>query len=80
MPSLPTPLASLKAGESAVVCEIRVPPESRGRLLEMGLLVGTPVELVRFAPLGDPVELKVRGYHLTIRKQEAELILVRPGA
>ena len=34
--------------------------------MEMGLLVGTPVELVRFAPLGDPVEIKVRGYHLTL--------------
>jgi Fe2+ transport system protein FeoA len=80
MPSLPTSLASLKPGDAATVCEIRVPAESRGRLLEMGLLVGTPVELVRFAPLGDPVEIKVRGYHLTIRKQEAELILVRTVA
>ena len=80
MPAEPTPLASLKPGASATVCEIRVPAENRGRLLEMGLLVGTPVELVRFAPLGDPVEIKVRGYHLTIRKHEAELILVQPRA
>jgi Fe2+ transport system protein FeoA len=43
----------------------------------MGLLVGTPVELVRFAPLGDPVEIKVRGYHLTLRKHEAEQIWVK---
>lgn len=48
-------------------------------MLEMGLLVGTPVELVRFAPLGDPVEVKVRGYHLTLRKHEAEQIWVRPN-
>ena len=48
--------------------------------MEMGLLVGTPVELVRFAPLGDPVEIKVRGYHLTLRKHEAEQILVQPMA
>jgi len=71
-------LASLKAGSTAVVSEIKVPPEHRGRLLEMGLLVGTPVELVRFAPLGDPVEIKVRGYHLTLRKHEAEQIWVKP--
>ena len=45
--------------------------------MEMGLLVGTQVELVRFAPLGDPVEIKVRGYNLTLRKHEAELILVK---
>ena len=48
--------------------------------MEMGLLVGTPVELVRFAPLGDPVEIKVRGYHLTLRKHEAEQILVQANA
>jgi Fe2+ transport system protein FeoA len=45
--------------------------------MEMGLLVGTSVELVRFAPLGDPVEIKVRGYNLTLRKHEAEQILVK---
>ena len=72
-------LASLEVGRSATVCDIKVPPEHRGRLLEMGLLVGTPVELVRFAPLGDPVEIKVRGYHLTLRKHEAEQIWVRPS-
>ena len=48
--------------------------------MEMGLLVGTRVELVRFAPMGDPVEIKVRGYNLTLRKNEAEQILVnRPN-
>jgi Fe2+ transport system protein FeoA len=44
----------------------------------MGLLAGTVVQLVRFAPLGDPVELKVRGYHLTLRRHEAERIWVTP--
>jgi ferrous iron transport protein A len=72
------PLSSLAAGAAGTVAEIRIPAETRGRLLEMGLLVGTPVELVRFAPLGDPVEIKVRGYHLTLRKHEADLIFVRP--
>jgi ferrous iron transport protein A len=71
------PLSSLPAGRAARVIEIKVPAEKRSRLMEMGLLVGTPVELVRFAPLGDPVEIKVRGYHLTLRKQEAEQIWVR---
>ena len=74
------PLTALPVGAAGIVAEIRVPQEHRGRLLEMGLLVGTPVELVRFAPLGDPVEIKVRGYHLTLRKHEADLILVRPRA
>jgi ferrous iron transport protein A len=72
------PLTSLAVGTAGTVAEIKVAPENRGRLLEMGLLVGTPVELVRFAPLGDPVEVKVRGYHLTLRKHEAEQIWVCP--
>jgi ferrous iron transport protein A len=72
------PLTSLALGTRGSVTEIRVAPENRGRLMEMGLLVGTPVELVRFAPLGDPVEIKVRGYHLTLRRHEAEQIWVDP--
>ncbi len=71
------PLTSIEVGQAATVGEIRLPPERRGRVLEMGLLVGTSVELVRFAPLGDPVEIKVRGYNLSLRKQDAELIMVR---
>jgi ferrous iron transport protein A len=78
MPADPQPLTSLSLGATATVAEIKVPSENKARLLEMGLLVGTPVELVRVAPLGDPVEIKVRGYHLTLRKHEAEQIWVRP--
>ncbi len=71
------PLTAVPIGGRATVAEIKLPPESRPRLMEMGLLVGTQIELVRFAPLGDPVEIKVRGYNLTLRKNEAEQILVR---
>ena len=71
------PLSSLTPGSRAVVTEIRVPVEHRARLLEMGLLVGTPVELVRFAPMGDPVEIKIRGYNLSLRKHEAEQVMVK---
>lgn len=71
------PLSSLGLGRSGTVAEIKLPPDSRPRLMEMGLLVGTKIELVRFAPLGDPVEIKVRGYNLTLRKQEANQIFVR---
>ena len=76
MPADSHPLTSLALGQTAVVTEIKVPAQDRGRLLEMGLLVGTRVELVRFAPLGDPVEIKVRGYNLSLRKHEAEQIMV----
>ncbi len=71
------PLTSVALGTTATVVEIKIPPEQRPRLMEMGLLVGTTVELIRFAPLGDPVEIKVRGYNLTLRKSEAEQILVK---
>ncbi len=79
MPGPIQPLTSVPPGATATVAEIKLPPESRPRLMEMGLLVGTSVELVRFAPLGDPVEIKVRGYNLTLRKHEAEQIWVRAG-
>jgi ferrous iron transport protein A len=77
MSASPQTLTSIPLGATATVTEIRLPMESRPRLMEMGLLVGTTVELVRFAPLGDPVEIKVRGYNLTLRKHEAEQIWVR---
>lgn len=70
-------LTSLQVGSAAIVTEIKIPPADRARLLEMGLLVGTPIQLVRFAPLGDPVEIKVRGYNLTLRRHEAEQIFVK---
>ena len=79
MPAALQPLTSVAIGARATVAEINLPVASRPRLMEMGLLVGTSVELVRFAPLGDPVEIKVRGYNLTLRKHEAEQILVRPN-
>jgi ferrous iron transport protein A len=78
MPAATQPLTSLQLGGSGTVTEIKLPPEHRGRLLEMGLVAGTPLQLVRFAPLGDPVEIKVRGYYLTLRRQDAEQILVQP--
>jgi ferrous iron transport protein A len=74
------PLTALKIGAAATVSEIKLRPDQRGRLLEMGLLVGTSIQLVRFAPLGDPVEIKVRGYHLTLRRQEAEQIWVQAAS
>jgi Fe2+ transport system protein FeoA len=73
----PRPLSSLEPGAQGVVAAIQIPPAHRARLLEMGLLVGTPVQVVRFAPMGDPVEIRVRGYHLSLRRHEADQILVR---
>jgi len=77
MSEVAQPLTSVALGSQATVTEIKLPPASKARLMEMGLLTGTKVELIRFAPLGDPVEIKVRGYNLTLRKHEAEQILVK---
>jgi Fe2+ transport system protein FeoA len=49
------------------------------RLMEMGLLPGTEVRVVRVAPLGDPLELRLRDYSLSVRRSEAAKITVRPG-
>ena len=46
------------------------------RLMEMGLIPGTPVEVVRLAPLGAPMDLRVRGFHLSVRKAEAAHVIV----
>jgi ferrous iron transport protein A len=77
MSANPQPLTAVPLGARGTVAEIRVLAESRSRLMEMGLLVGTAIELVRYAPLGDPVEIKVRGYHLTLRRHEADQIWIR---
>jgi len=72
-------LSELAAGASAVVREFPKTGNAFIRLREMGLLAGTRVTLVRTAPLGDPIEIKVRGYNLTLRKSEAEHVLVEPA-
>ncbi len=71
------PLSALLPNTKATVVRIDIPIGQRGRLMEMGLLPGTSVELIRFAPLGDPVEIRLRGYHLSLRKHEAEQIWVQ---
>ena len=68
-------LAELKPGDAATITGW-ASAEPPVRLLEFGLLPGTRVELVRFAPLGDPIDIRVRGFHLSIRKSEAAGILV----
>lgn len=64
-------LSALTVGQRGRVVGFDLPPEQRQRLLEMGLTAGVEFQVVRFAPLGDPIELKVRGYHLSLRKTEA---------
>lgn len=69
-------LAQLVAGDSARILEMPVSGPAFLRLREMGLLPGTKVRLVRKAPLGDPLEIAVRGYNLSLRGTEATSIIV----
>ncbi len=78
--SAPVSLASLEIGQSAKVIELRGEEVLQQRLMEMGLLPGMDLSLTRIAPLGDPLEIHVLGYRLSLRKQEAAAVLVEPAA
>lgn len=79
-----TKLSDLSAGTMAVIARLPTGIPSLTRLRELGVLPGTKVTLVRRAPLGDPIELKIRGALLAVRFAEASQIEVelpaRPGA
>ena len=71
-------LDQLAIGDRAVVHRVDCAPRVGCRLMEMGLLPGTPVELVRRAPFGDPLEIRLRGYLLSLRRSEASGVALRP--
>lgn len=70
------PLSTLAVGERGRVIGFDLPAGNKARLFEMGLTNGAEIEVVRFAPLGDPIDIRIRGYHLSLRKREAAGILV----
>jgi ferrous iron transport protein A len=69
-------LSELAPGDRGKVVTVAGDAEAARRLMEMGLMRGTTVEVVRRAPMGDPLEVKVRGFMLTLRRAEAEHIEV----
>jgi ferrous iron transport protein A len=71
-------LSELSAGRAAQVVSVSGDRELRRRLLEMGFCNGARVELVRRAPLGDPIEFRLRGYLLSLRNEQAQHVLVKP--
>lgn len=74
----PFTLAGLSAGSKAKITSYATAATGTERLREMGLLPGTIVQVVRLAPMGDPMEVEVRGYKLSLRKVEAGQILIEP--
>jgi Fe2+ transport system protein FeoA len=69
-------LARLPVGTQARVISISGSGAIARRLMEMGVVPGAPVRIIKAAPLGDPIEIRVRGYHLALRRTEAQTILV----
>lgn len=69
-------LNELKLGETGIILKIEGDKKLRKRLMDMGMLPGTDVKIVKVAPLGDPIEMKIKGFHLTIRKEDAKNILI----
>ena len=74
---MPFHLGQLSVGDKATVCGFAEGrKEYRSKLLAMGLTKGIELELTRVAPLGDPLEITVRGFSLSLRKAEAAVVLV----
>ena len=70
-------LKDVKVGETAVVVRLHGEGAVTRRIMDMGLTRGTEVHVRKVAPLGDPMELTVRGYELSVRKADAEMIEVQ---
>ncbi len=72
----PIRLSDLHPGEEATVLRVLALGPVRQRLLEMGFIRGALLKIEKLAPLGDPMELVIKGYHLSLRREEGECILV----
>lgn len=69
-------LNMLEIGQRARVIQVKGRGNSRKRLLDMGMVPGTVLSVTKKAPLGDPMDFKLKGYNLSLRKQEAEMVIV----
>ena len=72
-----TTLASAKPGDTVVVKRLSGEGAAKRRIMDMGITKGVSVYVRKVAPLGDPVEITVRGYELTLRKSEADCVLLQ---
>lgn len=78
--NLPIPLSLLHPGDEGEVVSVQAEGQVRQRLLEMGFIRGAHLRVEKLAPLGDPMELVIKGYHLSLRREESSCILVLPVA
>ena len=70
-------LSDLPNGEQAVIAGFEEESAGLERLSDMGLYIGTQFRIIKFAPLGDPIEIKARGFYLSIRRSLANKILIK---
>lgn len=69
-------LSMLKLGEKGKIRDIVMGGSLKRRLMDMGVLIGEEVKVLKKAPFGDPIEVTIKNYNLSLRKKEAEIILV----
>lgn len=69
-------LDALRPGEKATIQKIQATGALKRRLMDMGLTKGAVLQVKKLAPLGDPIEIKIRGYELTLRKKECKCVEV----
>ncbi len=74
------PLSELKVGERGKIIKLNFKGAARQRLMAMGLIKNEEILVRRVAPLGDPIDFVIKGYHLSLRKTEAAKILVEREA
>lgn len=71
-------LKELGIGQSAMICKVGGEGALRQHFLDMGMIPGAEITVVKFAPMGDPMELQIHGYELTLRLAEADQVEVEP--
>ena len=70
------PLSDMEPGQGGMISKVGGSGPIRRRLLDMGLVLQAEIKVERVAPLGDPIEIKIKGYHLSLRKEEAANVYV----
>lgn len=70
-------LSNYKPGDKGAIIQVCGDPDFRLRMMELGFIKGTEVQVVKYAPLSDPVEFLIKGYHITLRKDQAADILMQ---
>lgn len=71
-------LNQMAAGDAGVITKIAGNGPVKRRIIDMGVVAGSQVAVLKFAPLGDPMEIKIKNFNLSLRKSEAVLIEVQP--